>query len=79
MVSVITAKTGSVVILGHFHDGLVSSTKAPSFVENGPKFRVLIPLKWEWPKMAKHRGEPRKMTPNSETENFLGVVQMEKL
>ena len=23
----------------------------PSFVENGPKLRVLIPLMWEWPEM----------------------------
>ena len=38
-------------------------TVPPSFVENGPKLRVLIPLKW---------GEPRKMTPSSETEIFCG-------
>ena len=24
------------------------------------KLRVLIPLKWEWPKTAKNRGEPKK-------------------
>ena len=29
--------------------------------------------------MAKNRGEPQKMTPSSETENFLGVVPMGKL
>ena len=34
---------------------------------------------WEWPKRAKNRGEPKKMTPSSETENFLGVVPMGKL
>ena len=28
-------------------------TVPPSFVENGPKLRVLIPLKWEWPKRPK--------------------------
>ena len=32
----------------------------PSFVENGPKLRVLIPLKWEWSETAENRGEPRK-------------------
>ena len=67
--SVIPAQTRSVVILGHF---LMSRTVPPSFVENGPKLRVLIPLKWEWPKTAKNRGEPRKMTYSSETEIFWG-------
>ena len=37
-------------------------TIPPSFVEIGPKLRVVAPLKWEWPKMAKNRGEPQKMT-----------------
>ena len=36
-------------------------------------------LTWEWPKTAKNRGEPQKMTPSSETENFLGGVPMGKL
>ena len=44
----------------------------PSFVENGPKLRVLIPLKWEWPATAKNRGESRKITPSSETKFFGG-------
>ena len=39
--SVIPARTGSVVILGHF---FMARTVPPSFVENGPKLRVLIPL-----------------------------------
>ena len=33
----------------------------PSFVQNGPKIRVLIIVKWEWPETAKNRGEPQKM------------------
>jgi len=37
--SVIPAWTGSVVILGHF---LMAQTVPRSFVENGPKLRVLI-------------------------------------
>ena len=36
-------------------------------------------LKWEWPKTAKNRGDPQKMTPSSETEIFLGVVPIGKL
>ena len=44
----------------------------PSFVENGPKLRVLILVNWHKPKRAKNRGEPRKMTHCSETEFFLG-------
>ena len=55
---------------------LMARTVPPSFVEIGPKLRVVAPLKWEWPKTAKNRGEPQKMTPSSETENFLGVVPM---
>ena len=73
---VIPARTRSVVLLGHF---LMARTVPPSFVEIGPKLRVVAPLKWEWPKTAKNRGEPQKMTPSSETEIFLGVVPMGKL
>ena len=40
---------------------------------------LTIIAKWEWPERAKNRGEPQKMTPSSETENFLGVVPMGKL
>ena len=47
--------------------------------KNHPKLRVVAPLKWEWQKTAKNRGEPQKMTPSSETEIFLGVVPMGKL
>ena len=57
----------------------MARTIPPSFVEIGPKLRVVAPLKWEWPKTAKNRGEPQKMTPSSETEIFLGVVPMGKL
>ena len=39
--SAIPAQTGSIVILGHF---FMARTVPPSFVENGPKLRVLIPL-----------------------------------
>ena len=72
--SVIPALAGSVVILGHF---LMARTVPPSFVEIGPKLRVLIPLTWEWPKRAKNRGEPQKMTPSSETEIFWGWSEWE--
>jgi len=58
---------------------LMARTIFPSFVEIGPKLRVVAPLTWEWPKTAKNRGEPQKMTPSSETEIFLGVVPMGKL
>ena len=61
---------GSVVILGHF---LMAGRVPPSFVENGPKLRVLIPLKWERPKTAKNEDLPRKMTHSSETD-FFGMV-----
>merc|ERR1711978_598894 len=57
---------------------LMARTIPPSFVEIGPKLRVVALLTWEWPKTAKNRGEPQKMTPSSETENFLGVVLMGK-
>ena len=56
---------------------LMARTVPPSFVENGPKLRVLIPLSWHKPKTAKNRGEPQKMTPSSETEFFLGWFQWE--
>ena len=42
----------------------------PSFVDPGPKLRVLIIAIGEWPKMAKKLCEPRKMTHSSETEFF---------
>ena len=54
-------------------------TIPPSFVEIGPKLRVVALLTRQWPKTAKNRGEPQKMTPSSETEIFFGVVQMGKL
>ena len=73
--SVIPARTGSVVLLGHF---LMARTIPPSFVEIGPKLRVVAPLTLEWPKTAKNRGEPQKMTPSPE-RNFFGVVPMGKL
>ena len=74
--SVIPARTRSVVLLGHF---FVDPDDSPSFVEIGPKLRVVAPLTRRWPKTAKNRGEPQKMTPSPETENFLGVVPMGKL
>ena len=54
--SVIPARTGSVVIF------LMAWTVPPSFVENGPKLRVLI-LNWHKPRRAKKRGEPWKIWP----------------
>ena len=59
--------------------GKMAGTIPPSFVEIGPKLRVVALLTRQWPKTAKSRGEPQKMTPSSETENFLGVVPMGKL
>ena len=50
----------------------MARTIPPSFVEIGPKLRVVALLMWEWPKTAKNRGEPQKMTPSSETEIFFG-------
>ena len=47
-------------------------TVPPSFVENNPKLRVLKLMIGEWPKTAKNKGEPRKMTPSPETEIFWG-------
>ena len=58
---------------------LMARTVPPSFVDQDPKLRVLILAKKEWLKMAKKRGEPRKMTHYSETEIFFGVVQLGKL
>ena len=70
---VIPTQTGTVVILGYF---LMARTVPPSFIENGPKLRVLIP--WEWPKRVKTRGEPRKITPSLDKEILFGVVRMGK-
>ena len=66
--SVIPTRTRSVVILGHF---LMAWTVPPSFVDDGPKLRVLILTKCYKPEMAKNQGEPRKMTHSSETEVLL--------
>ena len=63
-------------IVGHFS---MSRTVPQSFVDQGPKLRVLILAKWNKPDMAKNRDEPPTMTHTSETENFFGVVRMEKL
>merc|ERR1711989_316724 len=56
---------------------LMARTIPPSFVEIGPLLRVVALLTWEWPKTAKNRGEPQKMTPSPETENFLGWFRWE--
>ena len=64
-----SGRTRSVVILGHF---LIARTVPTSFVENSPKLRVLILVIGEWPKTAKNRGEPQKMTRCSETKFFWG-------
>ena len=45
----------------------MARTIPPSFVEIGPKLRVVAPLTRRWPTTAKNRGEPQKMTPSSET------------
>ena len=49
----------------------------PSFVDHGPKLRVLILANCQKPKMAKNRGEHRKMTHSSETEIFSGWSKWE--
>ena len=54
---VISAQTRSVVILGHFFE---AQTFPPSFVDDGPKLRVLIIAKSHKPKRAKNRVTPRK-------------------
>ena len=72
--SVIPARTGSVVLLGHF---LMARTVPPSFVENSPKLRVLILVIGEWPETAKNRGETQKMTHSSEAEIFSGWSELE--
>ena len=55
--SVIPAGTGPVVNVGHFLGGRMVP---PSFVDLGPKLRVLIILIGEWPEMAKFRPGGRK-------------------
>ena len=61
--SVIPSGTRSVVIVGHI---LMAMTVPLSFVDHGPKLRVLILAIGDWSEMAKTRGEPRKMTHTSE-------------
>ena len=64
-------------IVGHFS---MSRTVPQSFVDQGPKLRVLILAKWEWPEMVKNWGEPPKTPHSSETEIcFRVVVQIGKL
>ena len=73
-VSVIPA--GSVVILSHFFDGPDGPTE---FRWKRSKIKGTYYSKVTQTRKAKNRGEPQKMTPSSETENFLGVVPMGKL
>ena len=54
--SVIPARTSVI--------SLMAQLVPPSFVDDGPKLRILIIAKWEWPKMAKNLVEPQKMTPS---------------
>ena len=61
------------IILGDFFDGPDGS---PEFRWNRTKIKGSCTSKVG---MAKNRGEPQKMTPSSETENFLGLVSMGKL
>ena len=57
----------------------MAQTDPPSFVDDGPKLRELIIVKWEWPETAKNRGEAQKMIHSLETDILFGVVQMGKL
>jgi len=50
----------------------MARTVPPSFAENGPELRVLIPMIRHKPKKAKNRGKPRKKTLSSEMEFFWG-------
>ena len=65
--NVIPARTRPLVNEDHF---LVAWTAQPSFIGHGPKLRALILAIGLWPKMAKIRDEPWKMTPTSEAEIF---------
>ena len=65
--SVVLAGTRSVVIVGHFFDGPNGSTK---FRWRRSKIKGTILAKWEWPEMAKNRGEPWKMTKNNANKPF---------
>ena len=48
---------------------LMAGTVPQSFVENGPKLRLLITERWwEFPETAKNGGEPQKITDSSETD-----------
>ena len=51
---------------------LMIQTVPPTFIENGPKLKVLILMNQHKPKRAKNRGGPWKMTHSSETEIFSG-------
>ena len=46
----------------------MARTAPTSFIDDGPKLRVFIIVKWELTETAKNRGEPRKMNHSSETE-----------
>ena len=71
--SVIPARTGSVVILGHFFDGPDGSTK---FCWRRSKIKGIYNCEIG---TAKKRDEPRKMTHSMETYIFLGAVRMGNL
>ena len=73
--SVISTGTRSVVIVGHF---LMAQTVPPSSVDHGPKLRVLMIAKWEWPEIAKNRSEPRKMKGKVVTPGILVICPVDK-
>ena len=57
-----------IVNAGHFSGGYDGPTKV-----RWPRSKIKGTYTSDWPKMAKNQGEPRKMTPISETENFFWV------
>ena len=58
---------------------MLARTVPPSFVDHGPKLRVLIQAIGHWPDITKNKDEPWKITHTSEMEIFLGVDPMGKL
>ena len=66
---VIPAGTRSVVIVGHF---FMAPRVPPSFVDHGPKLRVLIIAKLQKPEMAINHDELQKMIHSLETKKNRG-------
>ena len=48
----------------------MARTFPPSFIEKGPKLRVLVIMKWEWPETAKKKGMSPEEWPIARKRNF---------